>query len=334
MKKLITVLLLGSVTQAHSGAFIFAGDSNGVNLITHPQGYISSPPDVLEVEVCINPNSTVTNELVIPVQNIVNTFNKFESKDSNVNFGEIPFSNFDWESVALHEVGHCLGLAHPNLGGQTTNGVSGDDTNFTNTTLGADGADDFGIGSDGIRGSRDDNRHDDQNLHWFNIGINNPFIASPPFDSSNYSRDVTDLPNSHNFVANADFNVGSSLGFSNSEAVMQQGTSNNQTQRDLGVDDVATLSLGMSSTDLIAGTQDDYSIKLSYGGISNASSCDINISHIVTSGFAVCRTGGQFVNGNHVRITTAEIEISDAFEWYYNQESNINDLIFENGFEN
>ncbi|MGJ8664711.1 MAG: hypothetical protein ACSHWU_13735, partial [Marinicella sp.] len=270
-------------------------------------------------------------ELVVPVLNIIDTWNELASVNSNLTFGgdnNVPFSQFDWESTVLHEVGHCIGLAHPNLGSQT--GVSGVNTNYTNSTDGVDDEFDFNDGSDNIIGSDDDLRDDDQNLFWFNDAVNNPFVLSPPYGASNYTRDLIDLPGGDNYAANPDRAVGAALGFTNSEAVMQQGTFNDEAQRQLGADDEATLRLAMSGADEIQGNADDYTIVLSYGGI--ASGCDININNDPTyTGFAVCGVGGTFVNGTHVAITTASIRTNPSSNWFFNPLGN--DLIFEDGFE-
>jgi hypothetical protein len=248
MKAIILILLIFQFPKVYSGAFVFSGESNGVDVIAHPQGFTNPTPSSLTVHICIDPSSSVTTELETSVKNIVSTFNHLNPSVPNLIYGSsnnIPSGNLDWESVVLHEVGHCLGLAHPNLGQQTSNGVTGVNTDFTQSTNGIDSVFDFGAGLDGVIGSNDDQRDDDINLHWFNIGINNPFIASPPYDISNYSRDLSDLPNGHSFASNADLNVGVNLGFPNSEAVMQQGSRNDEDQRKLSIDDVATLSLAI-----------------------------------------------------------------------------------------
>lgn len=340
MKVLIAFVAVLYSHALFAGAFVFAGDSNGVNRITHPQGFSLSNNPQLNVTVCIDPTGSETTQLETSVRNIANTWNQLNTASPNLISGgsnNIPSGKIDWESVTLHEVGHCLGLSHPNLGSQSSNGVSGSDTDFTQSTQGADNSYDIGIagaGTDGIKGSNDDQRDDDVNLHWFNKGINNPFVATLPYDSSNYSRDVNDLPNSHSYVANADRSVGSSLGFSNTEAVMQQGSFFDEDQRQLAIDDVATLSLGMSGIDVTANTADDYTVNVIYGGVASGGDCDINIKHDPTySGLAVCSTGGQFLDSTHIVITTANIRIGASFDWFYNTVPNGNDLIFSNGFE-
>jgi hypothetical protein len=330
----LVLLLILSSLDGLAGSFVFAGDANGIGVVAHPKGYLGSGGQI-SVEVCIDPTSSLTSELVIPVQNIVNTYNQLNGVNDNLKiFGEnnIPSnSDYDWESVVLHEVGHCIGLAHPNLGAQT--GVSGGNTNYTATTKGSDNLFDFGVGTDGVIGSSDDQRDDDVNLFWFNADINDPFQPTPPFDSSKYTRVLSgNLPGGHSFATNPDRTVAALLGYGDrSESVMQQATFNDEAQRMLGIDDEVTLRYAMSGVDEVAGTADDYTFVLTYGGIS--SGCDINIKHDPGySGFARCGVSGFFINGSHIRIDEANIQVDPtAVSWFFNTESN--DLIFEDGFE-
>ena len=92
-------------------------------------------------------------------------------------------------------------------------------------------------------------------------------------DASTYSRDLADLPVGDLFAANADRDVTAALGFPDTEAVMQQGQFIDEDQRALNHDDVATLRLGMAGLDETAGTADDYTLTLTYAGMTTA--CDI-----------------------------------------------------------
>lgn len=330
-KIIIAGILSGLCGNVYSGTYIFAGDLGEENFITHPTGYLGLGT-TLTISVCINPSSVNSAQLVQPVKNIVETWNGFTATSQNLKlFGDnnIPGNlDYDWESVALHEVGHCIGLGHPNLGNQ--GGVSGNDQNYTATNMGNDSSFDFNDGADNIIGSADDIRDDDKNHHWYNININNPFVLSPPFDSSKYSILLSGLPGAHSFVANADRAVGNALGFSITESVMQQGTFNDEAQRTLGVDDVATIRLAMSGIDETQGTLDDYNFKLVYGGITP--NCDINITHNTGTSFGVCNVGGFFITPSHLRISSAEITIGDnAVNWFFNQDKN--DLIFKNSVD-
>ena len=121
-------------------------------VVTHPTGYTGSGGS-LPVTVCIDPTTANAASMVVPVQNIVATWNARAAASPNLFFGannNIGSSQYDFESTALHELGHCIGLAHPNLSSES--GLSGSDQNYTKATSGGDGAYDLGIGADGIRG--------------------------------------------------------------------------------------------------------------------------------------------------------------------------------------
>ena len=180
--------------RAYSGAYIFAGEANGVNIITHPLGYTGTG-GALSITVGIDPTSANAASMAISVQNIVNTFNALVATTGNLVSGvsnNIPAGQIDFESVALHELGHCLGLAHVNAASES--GLGGSDQNYTKATDGANNAFDLGSGADGFKGSSDDARGDDVNLHWFRTSNNNPFTIAGTVDASTYARDTASLP--------------------------------------------------------------------------------------------------------------------------------------------
>ena len=304
---------------AFSGAYIFAL-LNGVDIVTHPLGYTGSGT-TLSISVGIDSTSMNAASMLIPVQNIVNTFNSLTATTTNLVFGgsnNIPANEFDFESVALHELGHSLGLAHPNLASES--GLLGSDTNYTRSRVGSNAAFDLGIGGDGVRGSSDDIRGDDINLHWFRISNNNPFIIAGTVDSTTYSRLVANLPAGQTFPANADRTVSALLGVANTEAVMQQGTAFDEAQRTLTHDDVATLRLAMAGLDETAGTGDDYTITLTAAGITDTADILLNFDN--GSGLASSSSGGSFLNGTHAAITSTSIRFSNLFNWFFNDVSN------------
>ncbi|TDJ15553.1 MAG: hypothetical protein E2O66_01195, partial [Deltaproteobacteria bacterium] len=314
----LTALALFAPAPARAGAFVFSGEANGVDVVTHPTGYTGSGGTV-SVTVCIDPTSANAAEMEIPVRNIVDTWNQRDPITGNLLLGgsnDIPSNGVDFESVALHELGHCIGEAHANLASESN--LSDPQANATKSTDGADNGFDTNNGADDVYGSSDDLRDDDVNLHWFRKSNNNPFSIANTVDSSTYSRDLADLPSGDNFAANGDRSVSSLLGVPNTEAVMQQGTFVDEDQRRLSHDDAATLLYAMSGIDEIAGTSDDYALSLSYGGL--ATNCDVILDFDnAQTGFAVCQVGGAFISGSdHVRITSAEIFFNTGFSWHFN----------------
>lgn len=232
MKGINSIILLifvyGLITSAIAGTFLFAEDSETADVITHPQGYRGQGTNLI-ITVGISPSSLHGTEITLPIQNAITTWNQLIPTLGNVvNDEKIPFNHFDFESVVLHELGHCLGLAHPNLSSES--GLSGVNRNYTQTTRGSNNRYDLNSGNDGVAGSNDDSRGDDINLHWFRKN-NNPFTIAEKIDITTYSRNLVDLPAGHTFAANGDRTVANLLGYQNTEAVMQQGIIAGEAQR-------------------------------------------------------------------------------------------------------
>ncbi len=312
------IAIVATPVNIHAGAYIFAGEGNGVDVVTHPTGYLGSG-GVITVEVCIDPASANATAMEIPVQNAIDRLNALVPTVGNVRLGgdnDLASNEVDFESVFIHELGHCIGLAHVNLASES--GLTGPDTDYTKSTDGADNVFNRTIGADGVRGSGDDVRGDDVNLHWFFVDENNPFEIPNAPQAGTFSRDVADLPTGDTFATNADRNVSTSIfGLPQSEAIMQQGSFFDEDQRALAADEVATLSHAQAGIDRIAGTADDYTVNLSYGGLATA--CDVNVDFDdVETGFAVCQTGGFFVgNSNNIRISSANTFYNTGFNWFF-----------------
>ncbi|MEN8803477.1 MAG: putative Ig domain-containing protein [Thiogranum sp.] len=322
MRLLVCMPGLFLASKGFAGAFIFAGELFGVDVVAHPTSY-SGQGGTLTVRVCIDPLSANAAAMEIPVQNNITIYNRLQPTTGNLVSGannNIPSGHVDFESVALHELGHCIGLAHVNAASES--GLAGNNQNYTKATDGVNNQLDINPGADGIIGSHDDSRGDDVNLHWYRKLNNNPFTIDATVDSSSYARALSDLPVGHSFAANADRTLASSMGFANTEAVMQQLTFTDEAQRTLGHDDVATLLYAASGRNELAGDGDDYTINLEYGGISNID-CDVNLKFDNTqTGFAVCQAGGSSPPGSdHVSITSANIFFNTDFNWFFNTDT-------------
>jgi hypothetical protein len=329
-----TSLLLGGLVAASSAAFggaYISSSGSFPDRITHPSGYTGTG-GVLQVSVCIDPASESQQEMATSVQNAIINWNNLQPVSPNLFLGgsnDIPSGAVDFESTVVHEIGHCIGLAHPNAA--TESGLSGDDRNYTKAGQGTNGSFDLDPGPDGIIGSADDLRGDDVNLHWFNSS-NNPFVLTDPVDVSNYSVLIADLPGDDTFAANPDRAVGAALGFPNSEAVMQQGAFFDEDQRQLGVDDVAMIRLAASGLDEVQGTADDYQLQLVYGGVQ--SGCDISVE-VSGGSFAFCSVGTTTISGRHRRVTSARVVMGSAsnYNWFFNNVLLGPEEIFADGFE-
>lgn len=316
---LSSTMLTFAADRAEAAGYIFAGEANGIDVVTHGMGY-SGTGGNLTVTVGIDPTSAFAAQMAISVQNVVNTWNGLKATTNNVKQGQIAANQFDFESVMLHEMGHSLGLSHPNLASESF--LNGRDQDYTKSTKGANDVFDIDAGADGVIGSRDDIRGDDVNLNYFRIADNDPFATDlGVVDSTTYSRDIADLPVGDSFAANADRSVANLMGYGNTEAVMQQGTYIGETQRTLAADDVAGILYAQSGLDEIAGTLDDYSITLDFVG--NMLGADIMIDFDnAQTGFAVSQSSGTFIGADHVAITQSSIFFNTGFNWFFNDQPN------------
>ncbi|MFV2069770.1 MAG: hypothetical protein ACC645_22620, partial [Pirellulales bacterium] len=301
---LIVSLNLPGLANAFS--YILAGDDNGVGVVTHPFGY-DGTGGVLGITVGIDPAFPLAAEMESAARNVIDTWNSLVPTTGNVQFGgasDVPSGQFDFESTLLHEVGHALGLSHPNLGGDF--GFTGADTEYTRSTVGANGTFDLDPGGDGIIGSADDVRGDDQTLNWFRKSNNNPFSVGSVVDANTYSRDIAVLPTGDLYSVNPDRTVADLVfALPNTESVMQQGQANGEAKRTLGHDDVAGIRYAISGLDETAGTGDDYTYVLEYIGMTSAA--DIVVDMSLSSGFAGTGIGASGLGAEHWAVNSARV---------------------------
>lgn len=324
--------MMGLSRQAHGFSYLFA-KAHGEDIVSHAGGYTGSQ-DQLFVTVGIDPGSLYIDDLMMMTQNVVRTWNRQTpvtgNQSSGVGFGE---QMFDLESILLHEMGHAVGMDHPNQGIEA--GIPASKQGLAMSTFGPNGFYEFvdekspeylGI-KDGLLGSFDDIRGDDVNLNYFNKETNNPFMIAGVVDSGTYSRELSDLPLGHDYSAVGSGSVALSGGSVNSQAVMHQVFSPGAIQRDLSFDDVAGVSYAQTGLDHLADTGDDYQVTLIYGGVDVGADIVIDYGdHGLDFGvLANTLTEGGFIPGTsegQVMIQSAEVQLSDAANWYFNTASN------------
>lgn len=319
----VAIMSLLAVSTASAGAFIFAEDYP--DAVAYPQIYSGTGGERPDLTVCLDRsvNASLTAQAEPAVIKAVATWNRGRSLAADnfaLNAATDIASGYDFESVLLHELGHCQGLNHVNHASES--GFNDPQANGTKSAVGTDGVFTQNAGSDGIHGSRDDLRGDDVNLHWFVRGQNNPGLYLAISDSSTMARELNFLPSGHRFAANADRAVMAALGFANSEAVMQQGTYAREAKRHLHHDDLVTIRFARSGLNRVQGNSDDYRYQLRYvGRLSNPSNanCNVRIRIDTSTGFAVCGVNATAINGNsnQWRITQAQIAMNSQINWYY-----------------
>jgi len=320
----LLVLLLAGAAPAKAFTFLSADDSSIDEAVNHQIGYQGTGGS-LEITVGLDPITADLAQFVIPTINTIDTWNELTPQLGNIERGALPFRSFDFESVLIHEMGHAMGLDHPNLASES--GLPQADRDFVKSRRGPNNTFDLDAGADGILGSNDDLRGDDVNLQWFRSGLNDPFAPLPAVvDSTTFSRDPNDLPAGDGFAAAASVEWASERGDvpDLSEAVMHQGTLNAETQRELGHDDVAGILFARSGLDSIAGTADDYTATLRYVGPD--ADADIVIGFDANTPFASTQRSGSFLGGNDFSLSSAEITFNPIaladpdgdFEWFFN----------------
>ena len=335
MHQLLKLSVFGAALMipciSSSGAFINA-DESFPDIRTHAHNFEGSGGELSPIRVCldIQSNQAMAEAAEPALLKAIATINRFRSLSEQTKAlaaqTDIPAGFFDFESVLLHEMLHGHGLAHPNHGSE-----SGLPSPFNDGTKSANGPDNVfnqAAGVDGLHGSNDDVRGDDQNLHWYGKGVNNPGLLASIIDESTYVRGLGFLPAGHLYAANAGAAVLAALGFANAEAVMQQGASADEAQRHLQHDDLATLRFARAGLDGVQGTADDYRTRLEYRGrVVNPQgvACQIAVRFDNSTGFASTSLGSfrlSTATPNHWALFEARIRFNPAVNWYFSPAPN------------
>lgn len=322
--------------------------------VSVPLGYDGSvfpmPPGELVLEICIDDTSLLREELIGSVVSAIATWNDLSAATQT--YGEDALGSFpddltaDFQSFVLHELGHCaFGLGHVN-----DIKINNFTTNYTTALVGTNGVFDLDYGADGYIGSPDDLRGDDVNLHWFAKNINNPFsLITPVEDCSTqstctYSNDIADLPSPDTFAANANRILSRSPEFDlpDTQAVMYTRVIINALNRELTPDDVSGVLLGEAGNDGDAGTGDDFTTRLVWGGVRNLATnpCDIPVKFVadIQGAAAICSSGcreivsplpnSRFEILNPVVLFDIDIDDQGGVTWLFGS----GPLLFANGF--
>ncbi len=317
--------------MANPGAYINA-DESFPDIRTHAHNFEGSGGELSPIRVCldIQSNQAMAEAAEPALLKAIATINRFRSLGEQTKAlaaqTDVPAGFFDFESVLLHEMLHGHGLAHPNHGSES--GLPSPFNDGTKSANGPNNSFDQGAGVDGLHGSNDDVRGDDQNLHWYGKGVNNPGLLASIIDESSYARALSFLPAGHLYAANAGQQVLAALGFANAEAVMQQGAAADEAQRHLQHDDLATLRFARAGLDGVQGTVDDYRTRLEYRGrVVNPQgvACQIAVRFDNSTGFATTGLGSfrlSTATPNHWALFEARIRFNPSVNWYFSPAPN------------
>ncbi len=307
------------------GAYVVA-DESFPDIRTHPHNFDGNGGELSSIRVCldIGANQALAESAEPALLKAIATINRFRSLAEQTKAlsaqTDVPSGQYDFESVLLHEMLHGQGLAHPNHASES--GLPSPLNDGTKSANGPNNVFDQGAGVDGLHGSSDDVRGDDQNLHWYGKGVNNPGLLPSIIDESTYARSLSFLPAGHLYAANAGQQVLAALGFANAEAVMQQGAGADEAQRHLQHDDLATLRFTRAGLDGVQGTADDYRTLLVYRGrVVNPQgvACSIAVRFDNSTGFATTSLGSfrlSTATPNHWALFEARIRFNPAVNWY------------------
>lgn len=335
-------VLLAVPLCTRAGSFVFS-DVHGVGVITHPANTTFQPGNATPaITVCVDPSAQpLSGNPEQSIRNAIATFNRLQPMQANVRNAAdagVPPARPDFETVFLHELGHCLGLDH------TVLGPSADEANCTLGSAGTckdspsvyatiatrgDGVFNVAAGADGMRASRDDIRGNDVNRHWYERGVNDPFRLPPGIvDRNTYAVTTSHLPLGHTFVEAATSHAPCSNPTSNTAGLpgrvpltqnaMFPVVCTSNVLRELAPDDVGTLRIARSGRDGTQGSADDYAPVISYIGVT--SNCDVRL-RFSGGGIGVCEVTGNQSDMNTFVIGSGVITVgqTNIVNWHFNQ---------------
>ena len=284
--------------------------------VRHPSSYDGSGT-TLSLSFCLDPK-TAPVEAGPGLQAALASWNAPAGTTGNIKPAlGVPGDRLDFESAALRGIGLCLGLDDPS-----------DSVGYARAARGGNGVFDRDAGSDGVPGTADDGRGDDLSWVWYRLADNSPFLETPTADASTMARDAGVLPEGDLFPAVATREVALVSGFVGTEAVMVNALQPGEAKRSLTWDDVATLKYARSGLDETAGTADDYTVALTYAGLTDT--CDVLVVFEPQEGLVACPgflSAFEAPNGRHEKATLLGfMAFNDQVQWHFG-------VLFNDGFE-
>ena len=253
--RLAATALVAATSSLHAASYFFSDGAMGPDFILHPSGY-TGEGGVLRITVAARQGDFSLPALGA-IERALRTWEQQQPTTGNI-LTDIGSEQLDFETLVLHEIGHCLGLAHNNAASES--GLPLEDRDFAKGLPGPNGVLDIDRGPDGIEGTSDDLRADDVSLNWSNIA-DDPFILPAIVDPTTYAvRSAFPNINSRQVAASPAFVSVPD----NTQSVMNQGQLNGESLRSLSHDDVAGIQIARAGLDRIAGTADDYDIEFDW----------------------------------------------------------------------
>lgn len=88
-KKIVLLSFCSAVSgSVHAGAYLFADEVNGVDIVTHPNTYTGNA-GVVTVRICIDPASPNAGQMVNSIQNNINIYNQMSPTTGNLKLGVV-----------------------------------------------------------------------------------------------------------------------------------------------------------------------------------------------------------------------------------------------------